>query len=35
VADYQSSNDAYVVERLQGAVLIENIVLGDWTKTEG
>jgi P2 family phage major capsid protein len=35
VADYQSSNDAYVVERLQGAVLIENIVLGDWSVTTG
>jgi P2 family phage major capsid protein len=32
IADYQSSNDAYVVERLRGAVLIENIVLGEWTK---
>jgi P2 family phage major capsid protein len=35
VADYQSSNDAYVVERLQGAVLIENIVLGSWPTTTG
>lgn len=32
IADYQSSNDAYVVERLRGAVLIENIVLGEWPK---
>ena len=32
VADYQSSNDAYVVERLDGAVLVENIVIGDWSK---
>jgi P2 family phage major capsid protein len=31
IADYQSSNDAYVIERLRGAVLLENIVLGDWT----
>jgi P2 family phage major capsid protein len=30
IADYQSSNDAYVVEHLAGAVLIENIVLGNW-----
>lgn len=35
VADYQSSNDAYVVERLQGAVMIENIVLGDWSAKTG
>jgi P2 family phage major capsid protein len=35
VADYQSSNDAYVVERLKAAVLVENIVLGDWSKAGG
>tara|TARA_R110002167_G_scaffold12963_5_gene54877 strand:- start:6519 stop:7565 length:1047 start_codon:yes stop_codon:yes gene_type:complete len=31
IENYESSNDAYVVERLGKAALIENIVIGDWT----
>lgn len=31
IANYESSNDAYVVEDNQGAVLIQNIVMGNWT----
>jgi len=33
IANYESSNDAYVVEDNGLAVLIENIQLGDWTGT--
>jgi P2 family phage major capsid protein len=35
IANYESSNDAYVVEDNMGAVLIENIVLGDFTVAAG
>lgn len=31
IENYESSNDAYVVERLGKAALIENIVIGDWS----
>lgn len=31
IENYESSNDAYVVERLGKVALIENIVLGDWS----
>lgn len=34
IEDYNSSNDAYVVERIGKAVLIENIVLGDWSEPD-
>lgn len=31
IANYESSNDAYVVEDYGAAVLVENITLGDWS----
>ena len=34
VENYESSNDAYVVERIGAAALIENIEFGDWTEQE-
>jgi len=30
IENYESSNDAYVVERIGAAVLIENIEIGEW-----
>lgn len=35
IENYESSNDAYVVEDNQLAVLIENIELGDWSAGAG
>lgn len=32
IENYESCNDAYVVERLGQIALIENIVLGDWSE---
>lgn len=32
IENYESSNDAYVVERIGGAVLVENIEFGDWSQ---
>ena len=34
VENYESSNDAYVVERIGAAVLIENIEIGEWPVEE-
>ncbi|MNY14790.1 Phage major capsid protein, P2 family [compost metagenome] len=30
VENYESSNDAYVIERIGGAVLVEKIEFGEW-----
>lgn len=34
VENYESSNDAYVVERIGAAALVENIEFGDWSQPE-
>jgi len=35
IENYESSNDAYVIERIGAAVLIEKIEIGDWSEEGG